>query len=143
MLNEIGKLRPGAPYEVIGTIISDEPIHKLWRCFKCQAKGVWWKEEEFKNVCPKCGATKEERGGVWIQDTKTVILEDSTGTIKLELWKPEVNNLKVGDKIHCVNMFVKEVNYKNEEGIQVQYLAMTKGREDPTKNIKKGYIMKM
>jgi len=41
-------------------------------------------------------------------------LEDQTGSIRLNLWREQIDKVKVGDTVRLENAFVKEFNYQNE-----------------------------
>lgn len=44
-------------------------------------------------------------------------LEDQTGSIRLNLWREQIDKLKVGDIIRLENAFVRVFNYQNELNI--------------------------
>ena len=62
-------------------------------------------------MCPNCAAviSKERKKGLWLQDTETLEVSDSTGTALLDVWGKDVGLYKKGDKLHLYNGYCKVV----------------------------------
>jgi len=45
------------------------------------------------------------------------ILEDQTGSIRLNLWRDQIDKVRVGDTLRLENAFVRMFNYQNELNI--------------------------
>lgn len=101
------------------TIVSIQPKRKIWKCFKCNNKGVFKTEAEFLDICPLCGekASKVPKQGLWLQDVTSAMIRDETGTCFLDLWNDDVGKYQVGDKIQLYDGFAKAS--KTNEGIDV------------------------
>lgn len=109
-MQKIKELRPGGHIEVKAEIISIQPVRKLWKCFSCGHQGLWRKEEEFSKVCPDCGQEESETSGkgLWIQELTSALIKDDSGLTYLDLWKDEIKQFKIGDKVHIINGFARE-----------------------------------
>jgi len=44
-------------------------------------------------------------------------LEDRTGSIRLNLWRDQIDRVRVGDTVRLENVFVRVFNYQNELNI--------------------------
>mgnify|MGYP001062551350 CR=1 FL=1 len=44
-------------------------------------------------------------------------LEDETGSIRVNLWREQIDRVKVGDMVRLENAFVRTFNYQNELNI--------------------------
>lgn len=115
---KISELKASAGIEIIATIKSIQPIRKLWKCFSCNQRGLWKKEEEFQDICPNCKAepSTEKGKGVWIQTVTSASIEDDSGQVYMDLWNKDIDRFKVGDKIHIVNGFARA---NSSEGVNV------------------------
>lgn len=106
--------------ELRATIVSIEPVRKIWKCFDCMNanrepfKGLWKDESEFMEECPTCSAKQStEKGkGIWIQRVTDALIDDGSGRCNLTLWNDDIEKYEMGDKIHLINGYVQMFNDK-------------------------------
>ena len=60
------------------------------------------------------GETKEVKTRYGPAKVCAAILEDETGSIRMNLWRGQVDKVRVGDTIHINNAFVKVFNEQLE-----------------------------
>jgi len=112
----IKDIRPGAGIEIKATIVSIQPLRKIWQCFECKKnktepfRGVWKTEEEFMQVCPNCGAEEKRTPGqgLWVQNVTSALIKDDSGMTYLDLWNDDIGKHQIGEKIHIINGFAKK-----------------------------------
>jgi len=82
----------------------------------CQISGNMRNIEVTGKIVRK-GDTREVRTRYGIAEVSCAILEDETGSIRLNLWRQQTNQVRVGDTAKVINAFVKI--YKNEMELNI------------------------
>lgn len=126
-MQKISELTPGSGKECIGTVMQIGS-HEDWFCHcndcskKFRTKG---KIEDIR--CPNCQAkaTSEKGQGVLASPTETLIIEDDSGSILLDVYDDKARKFMVGDRVHLMSAYVKEFIDNNTNKPK---LSITPGR---------------
>lgn len=87
---------------------------QIWRCLKCDKGDIILKDKNAELICDICNEElKPDKGkGLWIQDVTSALIKDDSGMTYLDLWKEQIGQFQIKDKIHIINGYAK----KNSSG---------------------------